>query len=154
MIVRISAEGQYELSENDVEKLNELDNQAVVTCQAGDEEQFNQAFHEMINFDSLKSKAEDVSNGTITLPVAKAMSRLPEVERAWVWRTLSSKPKDAAVVAEVVAKLEGCGAVEAVSQQARDLVEEAWKRASPLLDDSFSKVMFRAFGWYVLERHY
>ncbi len=50
MIVRISAEGQYELSENDVEKLNQLDNQAVVTCQAGDEEQFNQAFHEMINF--------------------------------------------------------------------------------------------------------
>jgi geranylgeranyl pyrophosphate synthase len=102
----------------------------------------------------LKAKAEDVSNGTITLPVAKAMSRLPEAERAWVWRTLSSKPKDAAVVAEVVQKLEACGAVEAVSQQARDLVEEAWQRASPLLDDSFSKVMFRAFGWYVLERHY
>ncbi len=102
----------------------------------------------------LKAKAEDVSNGTITLPVAKAMSRLPETERAWIWRTLSSKPKDPDVVAEVVQKLEACGAIEAVSQQARDLVEEAWKRASPLLEDSFSKVMFRAFGWYVLERHY
>jgi geranylgeranyl pyrophosphate synthase len=102
----------------------------------------------------LKAKAEDVSNGTITLPVAKAMARLPEGERAWLWRTLSSKPKDPAVVGEVVAKLESCGAVEAVAQQARDLVEDAWRRASPQLEDSFSKIMFRAFSWYVLERHY
>ena len=102
----------------------------------------------------LKAKAEDISNGTITLPIAKAMSRLSEMDRAWIWRTLSSKPKDAAVVADVVQKLEACGAIEAVSQQARDLVEDAWKRASPLLEDSFAKIMFRAFGWYVLERHY
>jgi geranylgeranyl pyrophosphate synthase/predicted secreted hydrolase len=102
----------------------------------------------------LKAKGEDVANGTITLPVAKAMSRLPEPERAWLWRTLSSKPKDPAVIAQVVAKLESCGAIEAVSIEARDRVEEAWKRASPLLEDSFSKIMFRAFSWYVLERHY
>jgi geranylgeranyl pyrophosphate synthase/predicted secreted hydrolase len=102
----------------------------------------------------LKAKAEDVSNGTITLPVAKAMSRLPEADRAWLWKTLSSRPKEPDVVATVVQKLEGCGAIEAVSQEARDLVEDAWGRASPLLEDSFAKVMFRAFGWYVLERHY
>jgi geranylgeranyl pyrophosphate synthase/predicted secreted hydrolase len=102
----------------------------------------------------LKAKAEDISNGTITLPIAKAMSRLSESDRASVWRTLSSKPKDAAVVAEVVQKLEACGAIQAVSEQARELVEVAWQRASPLLKDSFSKIMFRAFSWYVLERHY
>jgi geranylgeranyl pyrophosphate synthase len=82
------------------------------------------------------------------------MSRLPEPERAWVWRTLQSKPKDQKVVNDVVAKLEACGAIEAVAKEARDLVEEAWTRASPLLDDSLSKIMLRAFGWYVLERHY
>jgi geranylgeranyl pyrophosphate synthase len=102
----------------------------------------------------LKAKGEDVANGTITLPVAKAMSRLPEPERAWLWRTLSSKPKDPKIIAEVLAKLESCGAIEAVSTEARDRVEDAWKRASPLLEDSFSKIMFRAFSWYVLERHY
>jgi geranylgeranyl pyrophosphate synthase len=102
----------------------------------------------------LKAKAEDISNGTITLPIAKAMSRLPEAERAWIWRTLSSKPKEESIVAEVVKKLEDAGAIEAVATQARELVEDAWKRASPLLEDSFSKIMFRAFGWYVLERHY
>jgi len=102
----------------------------------------------------LKATGEDIANGTITLPVAKAMSRLPEPERAWVWRTLQSKPKDQKVVNDVVAKLEACGAIEAVAKEARDLVEEAWTRASPLLDDSLSKIMLRAFGWYVLERHY
>jgi geranylgeranyl pyrophosphate synthase len=102
----------------------------------------------------LKATGEDVANGTITLPVAMAMSRLAEGERAWLWKTLSSKPKDPKVVGEVVQKLEACGAIEACAKQARDLVEDAWQKASPLLDDSISKVMLRAFGWYVLERHY
>jgi geranylgeranyl pyrophosphate synthase/predicted secreted hydrolase len=102
----------------------------------------------------LKATAEDISNGTITLPVAKAMSRLTQADRAWVWETLSSKPKDPEVVAAVVAKLESVGAIDAVATEARDLVEAAWQRASPLLEDSFSKIMFRAFSWYILERHY
>jgi hypothetical protein len=40
VIVRIATEGQYELIESDAEVLNELDNQAVAACDAGDEEQF------------------------------------------------------------------------------------------------------------------
>ncbi|HSC04590.1 MAG TPA: hypothetical protein VLC49_14770 [Solirubrobacteraceae bacterium] len=50
MIVRISTEGQYELTESDGEVLNELDNQAVAACDAGNEEQFNQSFKELIEF--------------------------------------------------------------------------------------------------------
>jgi hypothetical protein len=50
VIVRIATEGQYELPENDAERLNELDNQAVTACDAGDEEQFNRAFQEMLSF--------------------------------------------------------------------------------------------------------
>jgi geranylgeranyl pyrophosphate synthase len=102
----------------------------------------------------LKSAGEDIANGTVTLPVAKSMSLLSRADRAWVWRTVESKPKDAHLIAETIQKLEACGAIEAVAKQARDLVEEAWTSAAPLLDDSISKVMLRAFGWYVLERHY
>jgi hypothetical protein len=50
VIVRIATEGQYELTESDGEVLNQLDNQAVVACEAGDEEQFSQAFKELIDF--------------------------------------------------------------------------------------------------------
>jgi hypothetical protein len=50
VIVRISTEGQYELTESDAEVLNELDNQAVVACESGDEDQFSRAFKELIDF--------------------------------------------------------------------------------------------------------
>ena len=38
--------------------------------------------------------------------------------------------------------------------QARALVEEGWLKLEPLVDDSLAKLVLRAFGWYVLERHY
>jgi geranylgeranyl pyrophosphate synthase len=102
----------------------------------------------------LKARGEDVSNGTITFPVAKAMGRLGAEDRRWLRDTLASKPKDPVVVSGVVEKLEACGAVQACADQARELVENAWQAADPLLADSIPKVMLRAFGWYVLERHY
>ena len=40
MIVRISTEGQYELPDEDVDKLNDLDNEVVAAVEAGDEERF------------------------------------------------------------------------------------------------------------------
>jgi PspAA-like protein len=50
VIVRISTEGQYELTESDGEVLGELDNRAVEACEAGDEEGFSQTFKELIEF--------------------------------------------------------------------------------------------------------
>jgi hypothetical protein len=50
VIVRIATEGQYELTESDSEVLNELDNQAVASCETGDEEQFHSAFQELLDF--------------------------------------------------------------------------------------------------------
>jgi geranylgeranyl pyrophosphate synthase/predicted secreted hydrolase len=103
----------------------------------------------------LKSRGEDVSNGSVTFPVAKAMGMLHDkADRKWIWETLRSKPKDGAVVEAVIDRLEGCGAIQACVDQASDLVESSWTKAQPLLEDSLAKVMLRAFGWYVLERHY
>ena len=50
MIVRISTEAQYELSDSDAEALNELDNQAVAACQAEDEQHFRDVFDELLDF--------------------------------------------------------------------------------------------------------
>jgi geranylgeranyl pyrophosphate synthase/predicted secreted hydrolase len=102
----------------------------------------------------LKSRAEDVRNGAVTLPVAKAMGRLPVAARRELAAILRSHPTDERVVAGVVERLETCGAVEACAEHARALVEDAWRAADPLLPDTIPKVMLRAFGWYVLERHY
>lgn len=103
----------------------------------------------------LKTRGEDIMNGTVTLPVAKAMGLLPErIDREWLWETLRSKPRDPALVREIICRLEACGAIAACADMARDLVESAWATAEPLFDDSLVKVMLRAFGWYILERHY
>ena len=50
MIVRIATEGQYEVSDADTAELNELDNRAVSTCEAGDEASFHEVFDQLIAF--------------------------------------------------------------------------------------------------------
>jgi hypothetical protein len=50
VIVRIATEGQYELLESDEQILGELDNQAVSSCQSGDEQQFHDAFSRLLDF--------------------------------------------------------------------------------------------------------
>jgi hypothetical protein len=49
MIVRISTEGQYELPDEDVDKLNDLDNEVVAAVEAGDEERFASAFESLLD---------------------------------------------------------------------------------------------------------
>ena len=49
MIVRIATEGQYRLPEDDADKLNELDNEAVAAVDAGDEDRFHEIFEQMLD---------------------------------------------------------------------------------------------------------
>ncbi len=50
MIVRISTEGQYSLSEDDGVALNELDDEAVSACETGDELRFHAAFERLLDY--------------------------------------------------------------------------------------------------------
>lgn len=102
----------------------------------------------------LKQRGEDITNGTVTLPIAAAMSRLPRGDREWLWATLQRKPDDLAVVSAAVEMVQTCGGLQACADTARTLVEAGWAKAEPLLDPSLARVMLRAFGWYVIERHY
>jgi hypothetical protein len=49
VIVRISGEGQFRLPDEDAERLNELDNQAVAAVEQGDEAQFQELWEEMLD---------------------------------------------------------------------------------------------------------
>jgi len=51
MIVRISTEGQYEIPDEDTDKLNDLDNEVVAAVEAGDEEAFQTAFASLLELD-------------------------------------------------------------------------------------------------------
>jgi len=48
VIVRISTEDQYRLPDEDAERLNELDNQAVAAVDADDEDTFHEVFEQML----------------------------------------------------------------------------------------------------------
>jgi hypothetical protein len=50
MIVRIATEGQYELSPEDGDALEQLDRDAVSACEAGDEQRFRDAFTRLLEF--------------------------------------------------------------------------------------------------------
>jgi geranylgeranyl pyrophosphate synthase len=104
---------------------------------------------------NLKSRGEDISHGKVTMPVAKALAKLAtRAERADLWTAIAAKPTDPVEIGRIIEQLEACGAVEACVTQATALVEEAWGRLDPLVEDSLAKVMLRGFGWFVLERHY
>jgi hypothetical protein len=48
VIVRIATEGQYELSDDDVRAVNELDARAVSLCDGNDEPAFRETFGQML----------------------------------------------------------------------------------------------------------
>jgi hypothetical protein len=72
MIVRISGEGQYELPDEDGERLNELDNRAVEAVEQGDEATFQELWDEMLelvsNDGSLLDDDELVESDVILPP--------------------------------------------------------------------------------------
>lgn len=104
--------------------------------------------------DNRKVHAEDITAGKITAPVAKAMGRLDRAGRARLWQIVSSKPADRSTIAEAVRLIDECGALADCEAHARTIVENAWSAIDPLVPDSLYKIRLRAFGWFVLDRHY
>lgn len=102
----------------------------------------------------LKERGEDIRHGKLTLPIVKALARLPFEQRTWLWNVLRSQPREQAVVTETIELIERVGALDACERLAREQVEDAWSRLDPVVEDSQAKLTFRAFSWFVLDRHY
>ncbi|MEY3013069.1 MAG: hypothetical protein RIT45_1804 [Pseudomonadota bacterium] len=102
----------------------------------------------------LKQRGEDLMQGKVTLPVARALGSMDEAERRWLAGELVTRPQEPARVEAMIERIEACGALQSCSDEARELVEAGWRRLDAVVEDSLPKLMLRAFGWYVLERHY
>lgn len=63
MIVRIMGEGQYRLTQDVLERVNELDNAVVAAVDADDEDGFHESFEEML--DVIRSKGEHLGDEEI-----------------------------------------------------------------------------------------
>jgi hypothetical protein len=73
MIVRIMGEGQYRLSQEILERVNELDNTVVAAVDASDEDAFHESFEEML--DVIRSEgehlgAEEIETSDVIVPPA------------------------------------------------------------------------------------
>jgi geranylgeranyl pyrophosphate synthase len=102
----------------------------------------------------LKRACEDITHGKVTYPLAKTLGRVDATTRQELWTLVRSRPQEPAVIAQVVRTMEGSGAVDEAAAFASELVEAAWRDFDPVFEDSIPKLMLRAMGWYVLERHY
>jgi hypothetical protein len=60
VIVRIASEGQFKMPEDAVDRLNELDNQAVAAVEAGDEGQFHDLWGKMLEL--VRSEGQPVDD--------------------------------------------------------------------------------------------
>jgi hypothetical protein len=71
VIVRIATEGQYEIPDDAVEALNELDNAAVGACEMDDEQRFREAFNALLEFVRTKGRPvadDDLFGSNLILP--------------------------------------------------------------------------------------
>ena len=71
MIVRIATEDQYRLPDDDAQRLNDLDNQAVAAVEADDEDAFHAVFEAMIELvrrDGHKLGDDELEESDVILP--------------------------------------------------------------------------------------
>ena len=71
MIVRIATEGQYEIGDDDVSELNELDNAAVDACDTGDEARFHSTYEKLLDFVRSRGRAlaeDELEGSDVILP--------------------------------------------------------------------------------------
>jgi PspA-Associated protein len=71
VIVRIATEGQYDVEDGAVAKLNELDNEAVAACDANDDVRFQAAFSkllELVRTEGRPLEDEELEGSDLILP--------------------------------------------------------------------------------------
>ena len=71
MIVRISTENQYRLPDEDAQRLNDLDNEAVAAVEADDEDRFHESFEQMLELvrrDGHRLADGDLEGSDVILP--------------------------------------------------------------------------------------
>jgi hypothetical protein len=71
VIVRIATEDQYRLPDGALDQLNELDNQAVAAAEGGDQDRFQDVFHQMLELVRSEGSlldGDDLEESDIILP--------------------------------------------------------------------------------------
>ena len=101
-----------------------------------------------------KTTGEDIFNGTVTLPLAKALEVLDRHDREELWSLYQAAGDDHSLAPTVISALADCGSLRASDAMAHELMEKSWTDLEQELEPSHATVMLRAFSWFVLERRH
>jgi geranylgeranyl pyrophosphate synthase len=102
--------------------------------------------------DDRKTKGEDVAQGKMTYPLAKALGRLPRREREALWSMVRGNREGGAATEAVSSIVEAKGVLDECRLFANRMVDDAWGALSPMLDESFAKAMIRAICTVTVRR--
>lgn len=94
----------------------------------------------------------DISEGKITLAVIYALKHTKDAKR--LQAILARHTKNPILVFEATEIIKRSGAMEYSHAYARKLVENAWKKLSPLLKENKGKAKLKALAGYLIERNY
>lgn len=101
-----------------------------------------------------KTKAEDITAGKITYPIAIAMSLMSKAEKSKLYSIIKSKTKNQNELNKAFRLITKYPTFSICEKYAKQKLEKAWKKLDPLIEDSMVKMNLRAFSWFVLERTY
>jgi geranylgeranyl pyrophosphate synthase len=104
--------------------------------------------------DDLKTRAEDITAGKITYPVSLALSFMNKEERLALWNIIEAKTNDIDKISQAIVLIEKYNAIQLSESFARKLLDKAWRKLDPMIEDSMIKINLRAFCWFTLERSY
>jgi geranylgeranyl pyrophosphate synthase len=94
---------------------------------------------------------EDLAQAKVTMPVIEALRVLELPERRALWARIGRCGQEPGLIPGIVETLDRCGAFAACRAQAHQLLDDAWRAAAPLVEDSIAKLMLRSFCLYVVE---
>jgi geranylgeranyl pyrophosphate synthase len=94
----------------------------------------------------------DIKEGKRTLMVIHTLKKATPEDKKRLLEILNKHTDDLEERKEAILIIEKYGAVEYAKRRAKEILEEAWKEAEPLLKESKAKNLLKQFVYYLIER--
>ncbi len=99
-----------------------------------------------------KAFGNDIKEGKKTLMVIHTLKKATEKDKKRLLEILDKHPDDLEERKEAILIIEKYKGVDYAKNRAKEILEEAWKEAEPLLKESKAKNLLKQFVYYLIER--
>jgi geranylgeranyl pyrophosphate synthase len=98
-------------------------------------------------------RGQDVTEGKRTLVVIHTLKKASEADKRRLVQILGMHTSDQQLRDEAISIMQKYNAIEHVRHTAAQIVEESWKEAEKLLQDSEAKEKLKAFAEFLIKRN-